>query len=366
MNSETGWLNVTRILWIDGGLVAVNMPGPDVQIVAGQEGPELSKLRISSYPSLIDELQNLGLSVVGVTFVEGIDEALGLHRPQFRALSNGRGWLAHEIHQQWRQIAHASSRQDNMKLMDIASRIASGIAYSEMRLQDLVVAYSVQLRGLAHKNIIEQYKRFKDTNSPSVFKAIHALFWEMAVLRDTLSEFAAMYCFQLDQVTSLNKLISILKQSQSTDSLTKLFLEAADESKQGWLAVFSTYRNLFTHSAPMEQVAGIAFAIQEKFSLSNGLSIPRIYYPLPANVMKLRAQRSNGLLFKTFEELIETSSHRHHDRRIEPDALEYLRVCLDQFVQISALLTDRSPIEPQPIRIQPSEIVGEIPVYRRQ
>ena len=61
------------------------------------------------------------------------------------------------VRQQWREIAHASGSHDNMPLMDVASRIALGMAYSELRLHDLVDAYSIQLRGHLHENDAVDY-----------------------------------------------------------------------------------------------------------------------------------------------------------------------------------------------------------------
>lgn len=197
-------------------------------------------------------LSQQGFPIVGATFIESVAEVQGLRPPQFRMLSVGKGWLAWDIHQQWREIAHASGKHDNMPLMDVASRIASGMAYSEMRLHDLVDAYSIQLRGRLHENDAVDHQRFKDTNSFTVYKAIHALFWEMAVLRDVLVEFAAKFCFKRSGVTTLRGLISSLDKNPSDDPLARQFVEAADKATGGWLAIFTEYRNLFTHSAPME------------------------------------------------------------------------------------------------------------------
>jgi hypothetical protein len=246
--------------------------------------------------------------------------------------------------------------------MDVAARIASGFAYSEMRLQDLVEAYSTQLRGLLHGSPFQEYQRFNDTNSRTVYKAIHALFWEMAVLRDMLAEFAATFCFLRSNITTFAWLANSLRKEPSHDHLAVQILEAADEGKNGWLSVFSFYRNLFTHSAPMERVAGLAFAVQDTRRIATNQTIPQIYYPLPANAAELSRRRSKGQLFKTFQELIDSSSRNPHERHSEPDALDYLSNFLKQLAQLSELLIVRSPIPPQSIEIPESDIIGEIKV----
>ncbi len=330
-----------------------------MQIGAGLGGKIISSLRIPTYASLIAILRQQGYSIVGVTFIESKDEADGLRPSQFRALSDSQEWLAWDMHQQWSQIAHASGKRDNMPMMDVASRISSGLSYSEMRLYDLVEAYSIQLCGLSHANTSLEYRRFKDTNSFAVYKAIHALFWEMAVLRDTLTEFAAKFCFARPGVNTLSGLIRSLHNDSSADPLAMQLMAAADK-KTGWLAKFTDYRNLFTHSAPMEQAAGIAFTVLDTRVLSPELSIPQIYYPLPPNVAELKRRRSNGTLFMTFNELVEASSGRRHERTSEPDALDYLRSCFDKLAQLSAVLAARSPIDAEPTHFGPGDIIGEI------
>jgi len=360
MSIESEWSYVARIVWFSGGVVAVNNPEADVQIGAGLGGKIISSLRIPTYASLLAMLRQQGYSIVGVTFIESKEEAEGLRPSQFRALTDSQGWLAWNMHQQWSQIAHASGKRDNMSMMDVASRISSGLEYSEMRLLDLVEAYSIQLCGLSHSNASLEYRRFKDTNSFAVYKAIHALFWEMAVLRDTLSEFAAKFCFARTGIASLSGLIRSLHKESFLDPLAKQLMEAADKKTGGWLAMFSDYRNLFTHCAPMEQAAGIAFTVLDTRVVSPELSIPQIYYPLPPDVAELARRRSTGSLFMTFKELLDASSGRQHERTSEPDALDYLQQCFNQLVQLSAVLAARSPIDAEPMHFGPEDIIGKI------
>ena len=362
MSSEADWHNVVRIAWTSGGMVAVSNPGPEVEIVAGMGGKVIGTLKIPSSASLFPTLQQMGLTLVGVSFIQLADEASGLLRPQFRAFSKTKRWLVEDMHQKWRQIAHASAKQNEMSLMDVASRIASALVYSEMRVLDLAEAYSAQLRGYLHINPAIEYQRFKDTHSSTVYKDIHALFWEMAILRDSLAEFAAIYCFALPGVTTFSSLIKELKKSANHDELAKQILDAGNEKTNGWIAVFSTYRNLFTHSSPMEQAAGVAFAVQDMLKIPVEQQIPQIYYPLPFNVIELKKRRSGGPLFQTFKELTEAASGRRHERTTEPDALDYLSDCLDHFAQLSLVLSTRSPIEAMPLQITHEDLIGEVEV----
>lgn len=361
MTLESEWHPIVRIVWITGGIVAINNPGPEVQIGAGVEGPTLGTFNIPTYRSLFAVLRQLGFQIMGATFIDGPKEAKKIRFPEFRAISDKNGWFVWNIHQQWREIAHASSEQDEMLLMDVASRIAIGLNYSQMRLLDLVEAYSIQLRGrLYETDALKDYTQFQDTNSFSVYKAIHALFWEMAVLRDTLAEFAAKFCFG-HQVNTIKGLIKQLNRNPNhTDPLAKQLLKETELKTGGWLAMFTEYRNLFTHSAPMEQAAGIAFAIQDRRVLSPSISIPQIYYPLPANVAELVKRRSRGPLFETFKELVDATSGHRPERETEPDALEYLHNCLIKLTELAASLIARSPIAGKPLRLGPEDIIGKV------
>jgi hypothetical protein len=244
-------------------------------------------------------------------------------------------------------------------LFDVASRIASGLRYAEMRFSDLVNVYGVQLRG--HFKLVDRkdYEAFKDLNSFAVYKAIHALFWELAVLRDSLAEFAAAFCFSQAGIRSMSGLMKFLKGSTLVDVLKAEILRIADPTSHGWLATFSSYRDLFTHLAPMEQAAGTAFAVQDLRKLTCGLLIPQIYYALPADVEELTRKRSKGVLFDSLEQMAAASA-RKHDRASEPDALEYLHGCIDQIAVLSVALTDRSPIAAKPIQIGPEDLIGTV------
>lgn len=250
--------------------------------------------------------------------------------------------------------------------MDVAARIASGLAYSELRLQDLSEAYGKQLRGRVESGPVDGYYQFKDTNSITVYKAIHALFWEMAVLRDVLAEFAATYCLARPKKKTLSGLIDSLKKEPSLDHLAARLMDYTDENSDGWLAKFTAYRNLFTHSAPMDQIAGTAFAVQDSKTLSPTLSVPQIYYPLPAKVFELRERRSGvSLPFAKLQDLIDSSCGRKPQRNSEPDALDYLSGCLAKMAELADTLSLRSPIEARPIEIHIDDLIGGLQVTKQ-
>jgi len=363
VTSHPVWPDVLRVSWLTGGVVAINEPGPKIHLIAGLNGATIQTFEISSYSSLYESLQLQGFQIMGTTFVVDLHLPDEDRRHEFRTFFRNKGWLAWEVKHKWRRIAVAAGIAKNLPLMDVASRIASGITYTESRLSDLVNAYSLQLSALLRYEGPKQYEAFKHYTSLEVYKGIHALFWEMAVLRDTLAEFAARFCFSEPAIFSMKGLRKTLKKLAVKDQIADEILRI-NQSSGGWLATFTAYRNCFTHLASLEQVEGTTFVVQDMRRVSESLSIPQVYYPLPGEIEKLLEKRSRGFPFASLEEFREALS-RHHDRNFEPDALEYLHSCATRFAEFADELVSRSPVPPQPIHIGPKDIIGEVRVMSR-
>lgn len=362
------WPAVGRIAWLKGGLVAINEPGKTVKIEAGIGGPILFSYQLNNFGSIFSTLVAQGFSVIGATYITDVEESQGIRVPEFRAyFAKQSKWRAFEIHQQWRQVAHAASQQDKMALMDIASRIATELSYCETRLQGLSEAYAIQLGSKGRQGALNHEGGFQDSHSQRVYMAIHAMFWEIAVLRDYFAEFAAQFVFGIEKVTKFAKLVPALARSGiDRDELAQMLLAAGCDTPPGWLTIFSKYRNLFTHSAPMEKVANVAFAQLTQVSLPDGRKIPDIYYPLPRDVVEIASRRAAGEHYKSFEEFVGDSINRNRNlhRETALDALSYLHAVFEQMVVIAEMLILRSPLEPEMIHLTEKDIVGEVKVYR--
>ena len=360
------WPAVARIAWLGGGTVAVSNPGSaTVAVGAGLNGLVLGELKLPAFGSFFPVLTHAGVNVVGATFIQSADELAGLVPPEFRALAPAAEWRVWQAGQKWRQVAHGASEHDAMHLMDIASRLASGLRYSESRLGQLAAAYSQQLRSRAAQGNLSEYVRFKDGNSPPVYMAIHALFWELAVLRDTLAEFAARYSFRFDDITTMRGLLSRLRKAMNAGALQDELVAIGDEETGGWVAVFTAYRNLFTHAAPMEQAAGVAFAVQDYRQLTSDVRLPCIYYPLPGDAKGIMKQRSKGDLYPSFEAFIAASSGKKPDRSNEPDALDYLASAVNKLGELAMRLLIHSPVAPKMIELTDKDLRGPIEIKQK-
>jgi len=183
----------------------------------------------------------------------------------------------------------------------------------------------------------------------------------MAVLRDVLAQFVAVFCLGREDATTLSGLRRSLNKTPSTDADAIRFLALADKSSSGWMATFSSYRDCFTHSAPLHEIEGSSWAIQDLLTLKDGKTVPQIYYPLPADAEEPSRRRAKGPLFTSLKEMVENAG-RKRTRISEPDALEYLHTCLCQFTELAAQLLSRSPLQPRPVVLTEADIIGEIKV----
>ena len=365
MDVKQEWPFSLRLVWLTGGLVALNEPEDrNVHVRSHVLGRTFFSFSIASYPSLFAALKSLGFLIIGTTFVTDEKQLQGLRAPEFRAAGLRGGWSTWDACQHWRQIMFAASGQREMRLIDVASRIAAGLQHSEMRLYDLALSYSGQLHSHLSRDEPKLYQAFKDTNGPAVYKDIHALFWEMAVLRDVLAEFIAVFCLGRSDATTLSGLLRSLKKSPSSDQIAIEIVRISDhKTSSAWLARFGSYRDCFTHSAPLELASGFAFTIQDLHTLQNGLAVPQIYYALPESPDTLMGNRAQGLLFRSPDE-IAAETVRKRERTKEPDALEYLHNCLGQLTDLAERLVSRSPVAPQPMTFGKDDIIGEIKISR--
>jgi len=353
------------MVWLTGGLVAINEPESNVvSIQTSVNGRMIAQFNIPAYRAVFSGLTSRGFKIIGTTFVTGPDQLEGTRAAEFRVAALNGGWALWDAFQAWRNIVSAAAKVNNMQLMDISSRISTGLQFSEMRLYDLATSYSAQLHAHLKHDEPKEMQAFTDTFSPGVYKDIHALFWEMAVLRDVLAQFVAVFCLGRDDATTLSGLRKSLKRTPSADADATRFLTLSEKDISGWMATFGAYRDCFTHSAPLHQVEGISWAVQDLLTLKDMKTVPQIYYPLPRDAEDLSRRRSKGPLFTSLKEMAENSG-RKRERSSEPDALEYLHTCLCQFTELATQLIQRSPLQPRPVVITKADIFGDIKVTYR-
>jgi len=370
MKLHPDWQPVSRVVHLHGGLTAVNEIDPSVLISAGIDAPVLASFATPAFAGLFSHLEHLGLGVIGCRFIQSADEVVGIRPADFRVFAIGKGWPAADVYQRLRNISSTAMKRDLMVVADCAARLAFEVQAVEGRILELSTAYAVQLRGYLHEKSKHErsYQRFDDTNSVRVVLAIHSLFFELAILRDTIAEFLARVVLgdddRLSAVRSMAKLLPLLAKRRNSDELYERIQAAAagDADPPGWLAVMSAYRNLFTHVAPLEQVAHVHFVVFYMRSIVALGELPALYHPLPEQPIKLLKERQQGLPYTKFAEWAEASLGRNPDPAIEPDALTYLHGVVCRLVDLAVAVADRSPVAGEMLTISAADIRGPIKV----
>lgn len=109
-------------------------PTAAVSLNGEKPSPQSSHLW-RNFPALRDQ----GFKIIGATFVTGKGQLEGIRAPEFRATGLDSHWPVWDTMQSWRQIVSAAAKKNEMRLMDIASRVAAVLQF-KMHLYDLAIA----------------------------------------------------------------------------------------------------------------------------------------------------------------------------------------------------------------------------------
>src|SRR5258708_5657821 len=135
MDIKSNWPAALRLIWLTGGLVAINEPDSNlVSIHTSVNGRKLAEFNISTYGAIFPALKMRGFEIIGATFVTGSDQIEGTRAQEFRMAGLDGRWPLWDTFQAWRNIVSAAAKANDMRLLDVSSRIAAGLRFSEMRL----------------------------------------------------------------------------------------------------------------------------------------------------------------------------------------------------------------------------------------
>lgn len=341
-------------VWFGGGQVALYSASKcQLDHTHGLNELVFASLQSLQLDKLFSCLSTCGLPILGITAYQLRDEFTGRRVPLFMAWQDAEYWWgAKQAHDRWNMVSHGAEVASQTRLADLADRLACAVDECQTHLQNLCKAYAVQLGAQDAETWELPSRCFSDSHSQAVYPAIHSFFWQLAVLRDLLAEFAAGHIFGHDGIATYKGLLDKLKRDSTPDPDLAVKLRAAGGA-EGWISVFTSYRNLFTHAASLRSVQGVHHTYQDTRTLYTR-SVPQLYYPLPRDPELLVRQRSSGSATRTPTIPIEpTEPNRSH----EPDALEYLASTFDRFVQLAIALSLRSPVEPQMPTLTDEDII---------
>jgi hypothetical protein len=362
--SQIEW-RVGRIFHIPGGIRAQNWCTPKVDLQPDTLDGKIAQLTSKAFGGTFDELESIGLFVIGVDFYSHAFEVEGRTPPQWRSHhSPVRGWPCNTAFTKWRQIAHASYKREKGHLWDLASRIAHQLRVCEWRVRQVSEAYKEQL----HARCQSEFKaglRFRDGFTWLAYLSIQSFLIDACILRDYFSEFAAYFIYVTEcgepkaKVTTLAGLKKrVLNGKDQSDALGVYLNEAIDE--RGWLKELGAYRDLVMHSAPLAQAEAKLFAVQDVFLLPQGRQLPCIVCPLPEVPQDISTARARGSAFANFKDQFESFAKASRGESPSKDGLRYVHSVLGRLCELSEIVSGQSPVEPEEIIIDDAELLSPI------
>jgi hypothetical protein len=307
-------------------------------------------------------LENHGFRVLGVEFYEHAQQLNGVQPSNRRAFCPGMGWLVHDAISDWAERSTCAYQEGDRQFGTLAAHVAFGLRAAEERLRQAALSYSTQLRGRQLQQDLQRFAIFEDLNSLPVTLAIHAMFYDLASVRDTIAQFLVRYVFQIEEPPKRQATWDMAKLAEELRSPHRpanpewrtILLHASDNrsSPPGWLAQLARYRNQFMHNAPVHFARRTKGAVQEMQAFGALGDLPLLYHPLPP--------LSDG------ESRTSTGEPCVRPRRsTEPDALEYLSTALLHLASLSLGASSKAPYERMVLNLTDADIIGPIRIIRR-
>lgn len=348
--AQEQWHNLTRIVHLIGGQRAINKAGSEVDISVSSNDL-IPTFTINQYHDLPWDLILLGFKIVGIDYYEIPQQAKAYYPPTWHLFHSDQVDRDSSLNaeNQWRYLSNAAFKTEKLELMDICGRIAFEIRACNYRLRKLSEAYNIELWSLCEQNQFSPGK-FETLNSFFIYLETHALLGGLCTLRDYLAEFIANFVLQdvLDidnRIRLMSRLRKQIIQSKITDNtIASELLEITDESREGWMAKLSAYRDLVVHYVPLSQAVRREFLVKRFLPGCNLENLPSIYFPIPSNPFLVKTVRSKGSPFKTMSEWIEASNQ---DDDSAPDALEYCLHSVRSMVSLAYKISKEAPISPE-------------------
>lgn len=354
-----------------GGCRAINNQGPVVQFNPPTLEGKQAQFQINQYGGIFHSLESLGFGIIGVDFYSHVLEAKGSVPPDWRSYhrTSHTSWPTEEIAQRWRNIGHAAFKQKNGKLWDIASRIGYQLRVCDWRLREISEAYCNQLIAQIHLKSFKVGQKYEDGFSWLSYLSIQSFLVDACILRDYLSEFMADFIYNGTvelgnlRITAMGAFKKkVLNKITEPDGFTQELMYAT--SNGGWLTLLGNYRDMVVHSAPLVQAERKLFSVCNEIKIIGGGSMPIICCPIPENPDEISSSRSTGSHFEDFEKQFNVFVEAAKGDIPMIDGLDYASAALGNLAKLSEKAAEKSPILPEMMVIDSSNIIGEIKTTR--
>ena len=262
-----------RIIHLPGGLRALD-DGSDTISVQVSTTMQLARFDAPPYAQLYSILAGLGLSAIGVEFVNASTYA-GHYPPDWEIAAPTGGFVVMEERNQWRSIRHAAHTAGDHALADMAARSASYLSLMAIRLIELSNRYNLMLANWMRGDR-KPGRLFGDLNLPYIDAAIHAFVADAGSYRDLLAEIT--WRVVLGKTPKIRKLAKLIREEAATGHPIAASL-IADASGTGWLKQFGDLRDAIVHVAPIGRNTDMHSCTIRELRFGQG-DVPTLHYPL--------------------------------------------------------------------------------------
>jgi hypothetical protein len=213
-----------------------------------------------------------------------------------------------------------------------------------LRVREISEGYGTQLNSVLGRNGFQDGSRMNDLWTQAIFLRIQSFFTDACILRDYLSEFAAVFIYKLDNVRRVTSLLKTLKRIGCNDDLTQRLQRISQEGD--WLAELGAYRDLITHSAPLALARRQLWFRCKLVELPCGEQLPTVRFPLPKNPAEIVRARNKSDYAK-FEMLATQFAGPAEVDSSMKDSLRYIHRVTGELARLALDLSRHSPVAPQ-------------------
>jgi len=150
----------------------------------------------------------------------------------------------------------------------------------------------------------------------------------------------------------------VLNKIHDPDPLTEELQIAVGEN--GWLKVLGNYRDLVIHAAPLARAKSNLMSLCENLEIGGEMTMPAIRCPLPENPDTIISARSTGVHFEDFENQFNVFVKAASGDVAMIDGMDYASETLGRLSVLANKIAEKSPVAPEKMVFDESNIIGEI------
>lgn len=344
---------VIRIVHCVGGILVNCDPVGTCKILPPNKDM-VQEFQLKQFDQLFQVVKNFNLEIVGCEFLYTQNHLTGTYSPDWRCFypkKETMNWPQQDITDIWSNISHNAARENKMGLFERSRNIASHLRLAAWRLLDLSQRYH------HHLSVLTKTQKHSDGHSSQgqytdpIYAAVHAMFADLASLRDHLAISIVRDVLQSDKhkIDSMGHLKSSPEIFRDNAEIQELI-----ETSSSWLTEFGAYRNLITHTLPLTNAPGANGIAQINFNLS-WLTVNAVSLRLPKEPLEIKARQKSGHSFEDYDEWIEYITSKNREG---PDALSYCHKVFGEILTLANTVANNIDANREMLRFDADQIKG--------